>query len=131
MAVEQVGRIDRLAAHLGVEVEAAVAEAALLEDVVEGERHLARVVGELVGVPAGLQVVAVGVDRAEHAERRGERQLVLEGVAGEEGVADLDVALHLLLEAVALQEAVHRRDVVVVLVLGRLLRLGLDQDLCP
>ena len=59
---------------------------------------------------------------------RADGQFVLEAVAGEEGVADLDVDLHLFLEAVGLEEAVHRRDVVVVLVLGRLLRLGLDQD---
>ena len=47
---------------------------------------------------------------------------------GEHRVALLDVDLHLVLEPVALQEAVHRRHVVVVLVLGRLLRLRLDQD---
>jgi hypothetical protein len=91
MAMQQVGRFDRLAPHLGVEVEAALAQPTGLEDLVEGQRHLAGVVGELVGVPARLQVVAVGIDRAENAEPTGNRQFVLEGVAGEEGMADLDV----------------------------------------
>ncbi len=50
-------------------------------------------------------------------------------VAGEEGVADLDIDLHVLFEPVGLEEAVDGRDVIVVLVLGRLLRLGLDQQL--
>ena len=46
----------------------------------------------------------------------------------ERRVVDLDVDLDLVLEAVALQEAVDRRHVVVVLVLGRLERLRLDED---
>ena len=36
---------------------------------------------------------------------RGERDLVLEGVAGEDGVVLLDVELDLLLEAVALERS--------------------------
>ena len=40
----------------------------------------------------------------------------------------LDVDLELALQTVALEEAVHRRRVVVVLMLGGLLRLGLDQQ---
>ena len=78
MAVQQVGRIDRLAAHLGVEIEAAGREAAGLQDVIERRDEFGRVVGELVGVPARLVVVAVGVDRAENAERGGRGDLVLE-----------------------------------------------------
>ena len=54
---------------------------------------------------------------------------MLEGVTGQEGVADLDIALHILFQAVFLQEAENGGDVVVILVLGRFLRLGLDQDL--
>ena len=54
--------------------------------------------------------------------------LVGEVVAGERGVVDLDVDLDLVVEAVLLQERVHGGDVVVVLVLGRLDRLRLDQD---
>ena len=95
---------------------------------VVGQRHLRHVVGELVGVPARLVVVAVHVDRAEDAERIGQRQFVLEGMAGQDRVALLDVDLDLLLQPEALEEAVDGRDVVVVLVLGRLLRLRLDQD---
>ncbi len=47
-------------------------------------------------------VAAVDVDRAEDAERRGQRDLVLEGVAGEDRVVLLDIDLHILLEAVGL-----------------------------
>ena len=75
-----------------------------------------------------MLVAAVHVDRAEDAERLRERDLVLEAVAGQQRVVLLDVDLDLVLEAVRLQEAVHGGDVVVVLVLGRLVRLGLDQD---
>ena len=53
---------------------------------------------------------------------------MLERVIGEHGVADLDIELDLLLEPEAAQEAGDRRDVEIVLVLGRLLRLRLDQQ---
>ncbi len=95
---------------------------------VHRERHLGEVVRELVGVPAELHVAAVHVDRAEDAQRLRGRDLVLEAVAGERGVVGLDVDLDFLLEPVLLQEAEHGGDVEVVLVLGRLARLGLDQD---
>jgi len=53
---------------------------------------------------------------------------MLERVVREHRVADLDIDLDLVLQAVGLEEAVDRGDVEVVLVLGRLLRLRLDQD---
>ena len=53
---------------------------------------------------------------------------MLEGMAGQDRVALLDVDLDLLLQPEPLEEAVDGGDVVVVLVLGRLLRLRLDQD---
>ena len=56
------------------------------------------------------------------------RDLVGEVVSGERGVVDLDVDLDVLGEVVALQEGMDGGDVVVVLVLRRLERLGLDQD---
>ena len=98
MADQQILRVERLAAQLGVEIGAAGLEAAGLQHLVVGERHFRHVVGELVGVPAGLVVVAVHVDRTEDAERIGQRQFVLEGMAGQDGVALLDVDLDLLLQ---------------------------------
>ena len=86
-------------------------------------------VRELVGVPAVLRVAAVGVDAAQHPVGGRERDLVVEAVAGQRGVVRLDVDPVLALEAVADEEAVDGRDVVVVLVLGRLHRLGLDEQL--
>ena len=56
---------------------------------------------------------------------------MLEGMAGQEGVADLDVDPDLPLQAIAPQEAEDRGDVVIVLVLGRLLRLRLDLSAFP
>src|SRR5690606_34169534 len=49
-------------------------------------------------------------------------------MAGEDRVALLDIDLHLVFETVAAQEAVYGRDVEIILVLGWLLRLRLDQD---
>jgi hypothetical protein len=53
---------------------------------------------------------------------------VLEGVAGQDRVALLDIDLDLVFQAVALEETVNGGHVEIVLVLGRLLRLRLDQD---
>ena len=52
---------------------------------------------------------------------------MLESVAGKNRVVLLDVDLDLLLEAVRLEEAVDGRHVVIILMLGRLLRLRLDE----
>jgi hypothetical protein len=54
---------------------------------------------------------------------------VLEGVAGERGVVGLDVELEVFFEAVGAEEGDAAGDVEVVLVLGGLLRLGLDEEL--
>ena len=131
VAVEEVDGVDALAAHLGVEVVAAGGEAAALQDVVERQRDFAHVVRELIGVPAVLRIAAVHVDRAEDAEVDRHGDLVLEAVPGERRVVGFDVDLDLLLEAVVLQEAVDRVDVEIVLMLGRLVRLRLDQDRGP
>ena len=98
------------------------------QDLVQRERQLVDGVRELVRVPAVLVVAAVGVDAAEDPVRDRVRDLVVEAVAGQRRVVRLDVDPVLALEAVADEEAVDGRRVVVVLVLRRLLRLGLDQE---
>ena len=128
MRLDEIDRIDRLAADLGVEVEPAGREAAVAQNLVQHQGQLAGVHRELVGVPAQQRIAPVEVDRAEDAERIGERDFVLERVAGEVGVVLLDVDFHVFGQPPFLQEAVDGRDVIVVLVLGRLARLGLDEQ---
>ena len=70
-----------------------------------GERHLLDGVRELVGVPTVLGIAAVGVDAAEDAVVDGVRDLVVERVAGQGGVVDLDVDLVFVRKAVTGQEA--------------------------
>ena len=104
-------------------------EAAGAQDGDHGERELLHVRVELVGVPAEQRVAGVRVDRAQHPLGGRDLDLVLEGVAGERRVVGLDVELEVLLEAEGAQEGDPARDVEVVLVLRRLLRLGLDVEL--
>src|SRR5437868_4264195 len=94
----------------------------------KNESELRHVHCELVGIPAEQIVAAVDVDGAKDAERLGKRDLVMERVAGKDGVVLLDVELDVFQEVVALEEAVARGDVEIVLMLGRLFGLGLDQD---
>ena len=70
-----------------------------LQDEIESRDKFGRVVGKLVGVPARLIVIAVGVERTQHAERHGERDLMLEGMVRQHRMADLDVELDLPLGA--------------------------------
>ena len=72
--------VGALAAQLGVEVEAAGRDAAVLEDLVQRQREVLDRVRELVGVPAVLRIAAVGVDAAEDAVRGREGDLVMEAV---------------------------------------------------
>ena len=129
VGVEQIGRICRGAAQLGVEVEPAAAETARAQDRNHGESEFFDVGVKLVGVPAQQHVAGVGIDGAEHAVGGGDFDLMIEGVAGERGVVGLDVELEVLVEFVGAQEGDPGGHVEVVLVLGRLLGLGLDQEL--
>ena len=126
--VEEIGPIEALATELGVEVEAAGREAAGAEDLVQGKGELVDRVRELVGVPAVLVVAAVRVDAAEDPAGDRHGDLVVEAVAGEGRVVDLDVHPVLAREVVPKQERVDGRRVVVVLVLGGLHRLRLQKQ---
>src|SRR4029450_6421994 len=83
---------------------------------------------ERAGPPAGLRIAAVPVDAPEEAVRDRVRDLVLEAVSGQGRVVHLDVQLDLALETELLEKGVHRRCVIVVLMLRRLVRLGLDEE---
>jgi len=87
MSVQEVVRLDRLAADFCVEVHAAGGEAAGAEKFVERQRQLRHVHGELVGVPAQEVVAAVQVERAEDAQRGGELGRAI--LAGERSLDDL------------------------------------------
>ena len=103
-AMEQVVAGDRLAAQLAVEYQATGGEAAAAQDLEHAERHLLDADREAVEVPAEPVVAGVGVDRAEDAGVDRGRHLVVEVVARQRGVVDLDVDLDLVLEAVALRK---------------------------
>ena len=129
VGVEQVDRLEALAADLGVEVDAAGREPAHVEDAEHALRGQVDVGGELVGVPAQQVVAGVGVDRAQGARADGDLQLVHHRVAGQRGVVGLDVQLEVRQQVVGPQEVQAGGGVGVVLVLGRLLGLGLDVEL--
>ena len=130
MRDEQVVARDRLTAQLAVEHHPAGGEAAAAHDLEHAERHVLDRGGEQIEVPPEPIVAGVGVDRPEDAGVDRRRDLVVEVVTRECRVVGLDVDLDLVLEAVLLEKGVHRRDVVVVLVLGGLHALRLDEQ-CP
>ena len=129
MGVEQIDRLETLAPHLGVEVDAARRQAALPQDDQHALRRQIQVGRELIGVPAEQQVAAVGVHRAEQALRRRIGQLVHHRVARQRRMVGLDVQLEMLRQTIGPQEGHHRGTVEIVLVDRRLLRLRLDEEL--
>ena len=126
--VKEVGAAHALAPQLRVEVEAASREAARPEDLVEREGELIDRVRELIRVPTVLVIAAIDVDAAEETERDRVGHLVVEAVARQSGVVDLEVQAVFVGEPVSLQEPDDGRNVVVVLMLGRLLWLRLDEQ---
>ena len=128
MAVEQIVFVGALATHFGVKVKAAGSETTRFDDFVHHQRILFHAVRELVCVPAQLRVAAVSIDRAEDAQRNRRRDLVVERVARQRGVVGFNVHFNLFFQTELLQEAIHRRHVVVILMLGRFLRFRLDQQ---
>ena len=128
MAVEQVGPVHALPPELGVEVKAAGGEAAASKDLVDRRGELVDRVGELVGVPAVLRVTSVGIDAAKDVVVHGVGDLVMERVAGQRGVVHLDVDVVLTEQVVPVEEPVHRRGIVVVLVFCGLLRFWFEEE---
>src|SRR3569833_2667746 len=124
----QVRRLHRLPPQLGVEVETARLEALVLFVLFLCRFLLLRVDGELVRIPAITRVAAIDVDRAENSKGARRCNLVLEVEARQSRMVDFDVDLHFFRQPVALQEGIYRGHVVVVLVLGRLEGLGLDEN---
>ncbi len=96
VGVEEVVAVHRLAAQLGVEVEAAGGEAAGLQDLVQRQRAAPRrVFGNWsVSQPFCGSPRLASID-AEEAVGRGRGDLVLEAVPGQGGVVGLDVELDL------------------------------------
>ena len=113
---------------LGVEIHATGGEAAGFQNFMHRQRDLRHVHGELIGIPPRLIVTAIDVDGAEDTQRRGQRDLVLEGVAGQHRMVLLDVELDIVLQAHRRDGVVTGGDIVIILMLGGLLRLGLQQD---
>ncbi|MNN25709.1 hypothetical protein D3C81_1391940 [compost metagenome] len=75
-----------------------------------------------------MRIATVGVDAAENPQRNGRGNLVMEAMPGQGRVVGLDVDLDFVLQPELLKKAEHGGAVVIVLVFGRLLRLGFDQQ---
>ena len=128
MCQVEVRRVHGLAAQLGIEVETAIDEALILDQLHQRRHQLLRVVRELVGIPAIAWIAAIDIDRAEDAVGARDRYFMFEIQSRQGGVIDFNVDLDLLGQSITLQEGKHRRDIVVVLMLGGLEGLGLDQN---
>ena len=117
-----------MASQLCIEIGTAGGETTTSEDVVIGQRNFRCVIRELIGVPPGLIIIAVHVNRPENSECIGDGQLMLEGMAGEDGVALFDVDLDFFFQTITLQEAIDRTDIEIILVFCGLLRFWFNQD---
>jgi hypothetical protein len=122
-------RFKAFSSDLGVEVDAAGAEAFLFQDDEHAGGGHVDVGGELVGVPAEEEITPIGINATEEAVLAGVLHLVEHGVAGQGGVVGFDVELEVLVQAVGLQEGDATGGIEVVLVNRRFLRLRFDVEL--
>ena len=83
----------------------------------------------MIGVPTQQEIAGVGVNRSEQAVRCRRFNLMLERVAGEGRMIGLEVELEMLVETVRLQEGNPGGNIEIILMLGGLHWLGLDQEL--
>lgn len=128
MSMDQIDGLEALTSHLGVEVDSAGTESAVLENDEHGLGGEIQIGRELIGVPAQKQIARVSVDGAEHALMPGVIELMHHGVSGERRVIGLDVELESLHETVGSQEVDTGGGITVVLMLGGLFGLGFDQE---
>ena len=128
MTIEQIVFIGTLTTNLGIEVQATGGEAAGFQDFVHHQRILFYAVRELVSVPAQLRVPTVGIDRAKQTQRDSGGDFVMERVTRQRGVVGFDIQFDLFFQTELLEESVYGRRIVIVLVLGRFLRLRLDKQ---
>ena len=93
MGVEQVDRFEALAADLGIEVDAARRETAVLEQRVHALRGEIDVRRELISIPAEEHIARVCVDRAQNSRATGDFHFVLHRMAGERRVVRFQIEL--------------------------------------
>src|SRR5699024_3557995 len=105
MGIEQVHQIGGITPQFGIKVNTSGLESAVLQHHQHGPGDLPNISRKLVGVPAVLVVAAVGIDAAEQAGIGGNLQLVLKGMAGQDGVVHFQVYLKITGQIVFAQEA--------------------------
>src|SRR5450756_81809 len=128
MPNEQVVELERRTAYLGVEVQSTWLKAAVLDDFHHCECGGIRVSRHLISIPAKKGVALVGVDASQLPVDAAVAQLMLEGVACQRRMVRLDVELEEGLQVIAAQECQRVRCIEVVLMLGRLESLGLNEE---
>ena len=128
MTIEQIVFIGALTTYFGIKIQAAGGEATRFQDFVHHQGILFYAVRELVGIPAQLCIAAVGIDRAKQTQRDSGGDFVMERMACKRSVVGFDTQFDLFFQTELLEESVHGRRIVVVLVLGRFLRFRLDKQ---
>ena len=128
MSDEDVLRVGGVTAQLSVKIASSVAQASVADNLHHGLCKLIYVYGELVCIPSVLRVTAVCVDAAQKPVVHSHCKLVLKSVAGQGGVVYLYVHLEVLVKPVGAKETNHGFSIGVVLVLGRLHRLRLNEE---
>ena len=126
--MEEILRIGGIAPGLRVEVDAAAAESAGLEDDEHRLHQFVQMHRELVGIPSVLGITPVRIHTAEHAGICGHLQLMLECVTRQRRMVDLHIDLEIFIQSVLPEKTDHRCAVKIILVLRRLTGLGLDEE---
>ena len=80
-----------------------------------GQRHFRDVIGKLIRIPARLVIIAIHIDRPQHAFCRRHSQLMFERMPRKDGMALLKIKLHLILKPVFAQKTDTGGRIIIIL----------------
>ena len=93
-----------------------------------GQRHFGNIIGELIRIPARLVIIAVHIDRPQHAFGRRHSQLMFERMPRKDGMALLEIEFHLIFKPVFAQKTDTCGRIIIILMFRGFLRFWFHQN---
>lgn len=113
---------------IGVEISEEGSEEEWKKKMIIGKRNIRKIVREMIGVKEGLVIVEVNVDGEENEKCEGKRKIMIERVKGKNGMEMIDIEIKIVLKKVKIEEEVKSREIVIIMMFGRIMRIGIDKD---
>src|SRR5258708_5328912 len=127
MGHKNIFKVRGVPSRFCIEVYATACKTTSFENYQQAFYQFVEVNRELVCVPAILVIAPVGIHAAQHSCIDSYLQFMLKCMTGQCGVVYFYVELEIFIEAVVAQETYYSSAIIIVLMFGRLARLGLNK----